>query len=369
MITRSLRALLWLVSTLAVVGFTFLAARGIGHPRPFDPVEPALLDLATRLTHEEPLYAEPSIPAPAPPMPGFPVLISLLVRLWGPHPWEPRLLTLLATLGAAALVAGIVRLETRSWTLGVASGGFMLTGLGLLAGRPGVARPEALMLLLVLAGLVALRHLKGVRGVVLAVGPLAAAWFVQPLAAWFIAATAMWLAFEDRRRFIAFLLGVAVLWGGGYVLLSHTLGPWFNYAAWDAPLGALHFEPARLLRYVGDQLLGKLGVLTLAAVLLFALPAPPWRGPGGLWTCVGIAAVAAGLLATQSTQAGPHSLTCSVVVLALVGPMAIQRVTQHLSAWPGSSRMGGQGVVLAALALQFIMFFANVPPSLFSRVS
>jgi hypothetical protein len=37
----------------------------------------------------------------------------------------------------------------------------------------------------------------------------------------------------------------------------------------------------------------------------------------------------------------------------------VQRVTQHLSNWPGGSRMGGQAVVLAALALQFVTLFAS----------
>jgi len=78
---------------------------------------------------------------------------------------------------------------------------------------------------------------------------------------------------------------------------------------------------------------------------------------------MGIGALAAGLLSTQSTAFGPHALIPSVVALSLVGPISIQRVTRHLSAWPGSSRLGGQGVVLAALALQFIVFLSSVSPS------
>jgi hypothetical protein len=41
----------------------------------------------------------------------------------------------------------------------------------------------------------------------------------------------------------------------------------------------------------------------------------------------------------------------------------MQRITGHLSAWPGSTRLAGRGVVLAALALQFVVFLSCVSPS------
>jgi hypothetical protein len=40
--------------------------------------------------------------------------------------------------------------------------------------------------------------------------------------------------------------------------------------------------------------------------------------------------------------------------------VALQRVTRHLSAWPGSDRWAGEGLVLAALALQFLQLLAAV---------
>jgi hypothetical protein len=123
---------------------------------------------------------------------------------------------------------------------------------------------------------------------------------------------------------------------------------------------SLRFNPGELVRYAGDQLLGRLGVLTMAAVLSFALPAAPWLGPAGMWACMAFATVGAGLVATQSAFIGPQSLVASIVILAIIGPVSMQRITRHLSAWPGSSRLGGEGVVLAGLSLQFFMFFSRL---------
>jgi uncharacterized membrane-anchored protein len=73
---------------------------------------------------------------------------------------------------------------------------------------------------------------------------------------------------------------------------------------------------------------------------------------------MGAGALAAGLVTTQTAGFGPAAVIPGLIVLALVGPISMYRVMRHLSAWPGSSRMGGQGVLLTALTLQFIMFFA-----------
>jgi len=363
MTLRMVRASLFLVTALAMGAFTFEAVRVVAWPQVVDPVETAVLDRAERFARNGPLYADASEPSLQPVMPGMPVATSLLVRIFDARLWEPRLLALLATLGCAVLVLTIVKRETDSWTLAVAGCGFLLLGHGLLAEPLGIARPDMPMLLLALAGFLVLRHTNGAWGALLAAPLLATAFFVDERATWFLGAAVVACALEDWRRPVALMVALAVCVGGGYVGLSQLFGPWFNYQAWDAPLRALHFEPLALLRYVGDHLLGRLAVPTLAAVLSFAMPTAPWRGKGGLWMCFGIAAVLAGLAATQSADWGPHALLPGILALAMLGPMSMQRVTGHLSAWPGSTRLAGRGVVLAALALQMIVFLTCVTPS------
>lgn len=363
MLRRTMLTLLFLVSALALVAFVYVAARVVGRPHAIDPVEVAVLEGAERLVHGDPLYVAPATADVPSLMPGYPFAVSLLVRAFGPGLWEPRALALVATLLIALMVLAIIRMETESWTLATAGVGFLLLGYGLLAEPPGVARPETLMLLLVLLGFFVLRMTNGVVGVLLSALVFAAAFFTDLTAVWFVAAALFALVIDEHRRLITFTLVIGVLIGGGYVALSEALGPWFNFNAWDHPFAALRFSVLRPLHYVGDHLLGKLGVLSLAAVLSFAMPTQPWRGKGGLWMCMGVAALVGGLLSTQSSAFGPQSLIASVVVLALVGPISMQRVTRHLAAWPGSSRLGGQGVVLAALTLQFIVFLACLSPS------
>ncbi|HUK63679.1 MAG TPA: hypothetical protein VLV15_10100, partial [Dongiaceae bacterium] len=55
---------------------------------------------------------------------------------------------------------------------------------------------------------------------------------------------------------------------------------------------------------------------------------------------------------------GPEAMIPTVAVLAVVGPISAHRLTQHLAAWPGSTRLGGQGVLLTSMALQYFMLFS-----------
>jgi hypothetical protein len=349
--------LLFLGSAFAIAAFTLPAAQLITGGHPLDPVEAAVLARAEGFAEAGISYQEPSQSAPSL-MPGFPLAVLPLVQTFGARPWEPRALALLITLLIASLAMTIVRLETESWTLAVTSVGFLALGYSLLAAPPGIARPELLMLLLGLLAFLVLRLTHGNAGAVLAAVLCSAAFFCDPQAAWYIAAAACALALEDRRRLLVFTLVVGVLVGGGHVALSWLLGPWFNSSVWGNPLQSIRWNLAEPLRFVGDHLLGRLGMLTLAAVLSFALPIAPWRGKGGLWMWMSMAALGAGLISTQTAGFGPATLVPSLVVLALVGPISMHRVMRQLAAWPGSSRIGGQGVVLTALTLQFIMFLS-----------
>lgn len=364
MIARLFRATAWLASALAMVGFALLVARGILAPQPFDTTERGLQDLALRMVAHGQVYVEPAIAGVPGLLPGFPLVASVVMGLLGPDLLGLRLISVISIVSVAMLIMTVVHAETQNRTLAVASGSIMLAGYVLLGGNPAGARPEPLMLMLALAGGLAMRSLPGTAGGLIAALLLSVACFTHAQGLWFVAAALVYLTREDRGRLVPFTLGVAVLLAGGFVLLSKLLGPWFNHSVWDVPLQSLRFDGPALLRFVGGQLLGTLGVLTVMSVLSFVLPTRPWRGAGGLWPCIGLAAVAASVLATQSTTPEPQALAMCVAALAVVGPISMHRVTQHLSAWPDSTRLAGEGAVMVALVLQFVALLADIPPGL-----
>jgi len=359
MVGRALRFTLWTASVLAVAGYARLAWCALRAGGPPSPLEAAVLEHAVRMASAQPIFRDPGGGSPVALMPLFSFVVSGLVRMFDPHPWEPRLVTVLAALAAAAIVAVVVQRETRHATLGVASGALLLVGQGFTAGMAN--GPESLSLLLVLAGCLALRYASGIAGGMLAAFPMAAACFTHPAGLWFAIAALFHLAEHDRRRLAVFAASLALLVGFVHAGLSVQLGPWFNFYAWDISLRALQLDPIALVGYLGRQLLGIWGVLALATVLSCAMPVRPWRGAVGIWTWMGLAALGAGIASTQSATGAADALRPAVVALAIVGPISVQRVTQHLATWPGSSQVVGQAVVMAALALQFLALLVHLP--------
>jgi hypothetical protein len=365
MATRVLRGFLWFASAAVVGLYLFLAIRRLMSPTPFEPGETALLDHAIRLAHWKPLYDQPAAgSAPVSILPAFPLAVTVMVQSMGPALWEPRLVTLLATLALAALVLIAVRTETGSWSLGAVGAALALAGCAVIAGPPGVARPEPLTLVLALASFLTLRDIDGVMGAVMAAFLMAVACYTQQFALCFAAGAVVYLAIEQRRRAVQFLLAFAAIAGGGYVALSQVLGPWFNYYASDLSIAAMQFDPRSLVHVAGDLMLGRMSILIVTALIALALPAPIWRGTTGVWFWSGVASLLAGLIASQVSGVAGVALVPCIVSFALLGPIAADKVIEHVSAWPGSTRRAGEGVLFAALLLQLALFLSGASRTL-----
>jgi hypothetical protein len=359
-IGHSLRISLWLASALALGIYLAGAGPQVFAPTGSHPVETAVLERASRMVSSAPIVADPGTAASLPLMPGFPFVVSGFVYTTGEvQPWQPRLATLLLVLLTATLIAVVVYCETESLTLGAASAGLVLTAQGLFVESQLGAGPEIQMLLLSLGGFACLRWGNAFVGPLTAAIAFAAACFTHPAGLWFAFAAVFHLAVHNPRRLAFYGASLVLLVGGGNLWLSETMGPWFSFLAWDVLIHSVRFDPVGLLSYFGSYLLGTFGVLTLSIVLAFSLPIQPWRGAVGIWTWMMAAALFAGAGATQARIGDAEALRFVLIALIIAGTISIRRVTQHLSTWPGSNRLGGKGVVLTALVLQFVTLLAR----------
>jgi hypothetical protein len=358
MVRPIFRALVVAASLAFLAVFTLAALDTVRGGAPADPVEISLLQESGRIAHPRTQAVAAMPPPPVALLPGFPALIASVLGLEPPRLELVRGLALAATLFTALLLLIVIRLETRSWTLALAASAFALAGQGLFAHAPGVARPEALLVLLVLLAFAALRFFAGIIGSLLAGVLLASAFFVERSAVGFIAVAIVAQAFESRSRCLALLATTAVVVAASVLVLPTLLGIRLDAGAWAPALAGLHFDPLQALRFAVSHLFGRLGLFTLVAVLSFALSTQLWQGNRGVWIWLGAAAVAAGIVSSQGRGPDPGALLPSIVVLALLGTLSLQRVVHHLSDSDEYEGPGGEGVILAGLAIQGLVFLA-----------
>lgn len=367
--TRWLVRLPWLVlaalSLASITALLVLAPARLASPLEFGYGDGLMLDHAVRVASGQPLYVEPTLRfITLAYMPLYTYLVAPLVALFGPHLWTGRLVSLIASLLAAALVGWMVRSESGSRVLGLASAGLYLMGQGFSRGSYDTFRPDPLMLLLVVAGLVALRISRGLPGALLSALLLTLAFFTKQHAACFGVAALLHLLWNDRRRAPVFALALFVGCAGGFFLLSRVLGPWFSFYVYDVPSHWSTLSRARIQGYLGGELFGRFALLSLPVVLSLALPERPWRGPSGLWWWAGLGGLATGLLATLDPYAFHHVLMPTLTALSLVGPLALQRVTQRLAPAPAQA---GQVMLATLLACQFVSLLYPVRTMLPTR--
>lgn len=355
MTDRITRVLLWAFALSAIGIFFALAFRRIPYPLELDYIEGAMMDHIVRLSQGQPIYVAPSLDfITLAYMPGYATLVSLLARAFGPALWEPRLVSFLAMTANAGMVVLVLRRETRSWTLGIGGAGLLIAAFGVTGAHYDVGRPDSVMLCLALSGLVVLRFTTGLRGAVVSALLLTLAFFTKQHAIWFVLAAMVHLAVNDRMRFWLFAVIAAIGCAGGYLVLTLWLGPWFPFFTWDIPSHWSHLDKVRIINYVGRGLVGTFGFLTAGVLASLALPDRLWRGRTGLWYWAGLGGFATGMMATLDPDAFRHVMNPSVVMLAVLGPLAWWHVAHHLATWSGSPRTSRHAVLWLVLALQFV---------------
>jgi len=344
------RTLAGALGALALAVFFLSGLQRLGSPVELGASEGTLLDHAVRFAAGKPVYGPPSLEfIPLAYMPGMPLLAAPLVAIFGPHYWIGRLLDLIAVAGLAALFVGIVRRETGSAALGLAGAGVFVMGQGFTQGCYDMFRPDVIMLLCAVGGAAVLRATRGLLGTCFAALLLGLAFVFKQHGLLFGLAMLPYLFVSDRRRLLPFALAFAICAGGLFLLLRATLGPWFVFYAYDVPKHWSQLSRGRIERYLSFEAFGRFGLMTIPGLL--ALGTRPWREPLGLWWWFALGGLATGGLATLDPYAFLHTLIPSLCAFALLGPIALHRLTADFAP---ERRTAANWAILGVVGLQFL---------------
>jgi hypothetical protein len=367
---RLARLVLGTLGLLSIVAFTALSAVRLLCPIELGNGEGMMLDHAIRIAQGQPLYVAPSLDfIPFVYMPMFSWLVAILVKIFGPALWEGRLVDLVGVAGFVGVLMFVVRRETRSWALALAGAGIFLMGHGLTRGGYDVVRPDPVMLMFVFAALAVLRFTTTTRGAVIAALLASLGFFAKQHGILFGIAGIPYLLFSDRRRlapYTATLLGTCV---GGYLLMMIALGPWFQFYTWDVPSHWSQFSRGRVVQYLGEMLIGKLGPMVIPSVLVFgatgaarggapeeakaALERARAAGHRGsahetIWGWGALAGIGTGLMASLDPYAYYHTLMPTVCAFSVLGPIALDRLGRRLD-----GGVAGRATTAACVVLAF----------------
>jgi hypothetical protein len=266
------------VALLYTLAYAVVALLRMPYPFELEWMEGGMLTQVQRVLHGQPIYTAPSLSyIPFDYTPLYFMVAAVPARWMGEGFTALRLLSFVASLGCFALIFALVWRQTASGSAAVIATGLFAATYRLSGAWFDIARPDSLFLLLLLAGILALRGGRaGWRGAALSGALFALAFLAKQTALIVAVPLALHALFTDRRRFAAFAGGLAALVAGSTLLLNLRSGGWYGYYVFGVAAGH-SIDPGLVVRFWIQDLLTPLALATVAGAAFLLLPAPEGR--------------------------------------------------------------------------------------------
>jgi 4-amino-4-deoxy-L-arabinose transferase-like glycosyltransferase len=231
-----LEALPLAAAIFTIAGFIVASYFRITFAYPMWVMETPTMQAIRRIVGGQPLYAPPTLDYVAPVYaPLYFYLSALVSHVVGLNLLAPRLVSLAASLGAAAVVGYLVWGDTRRLLLSLVAAGLFISTTALSSLTLDLARVDPLCLFLLLAAIAAARaaqrHGHRAAWLNLASGALTGLAILTKQTAFAMAVPLFLVAVLDRqwRSALAYLAGVLATAGVGALMLHARFGNWSEY--------------------------------------------------------------------------------------------------------------------------------------------
>lgn len=228
-----------------------------------------MFDISYRILHRLPIYTKPTIDyVPMMYPPGFYLLGSFLIILFGEHLWSLRLISFVSSIISGILIFEIIRKITKSpffsfLGAGIFFGAFKITGFWY-----DLARVDSLFIMLVLLSLYLIVSWENSLSIITSSFSLSFAFFTKQSGIFFITATIVWLFFFLRKRLPLFLLILIPMCLSITLILDHLSDGWYLYWVYKLP----KYQPLlkdKLILFKSDMLKGLPVICGMGIVWIF----------------------------------------------------------------------------------------------------
>ncbi|APR75504.1 Hypothetical protein A7982_00850 [Minicystis rosea] len=225
---RILRGLVGTAAVLAIAGYTGIALQHLRYPYELEWIEGGMIDEVARLVAGGPLYVAPSLDyVPFIYAPLWFHVTALLAKVVGVGFFAGRLVSVIASFTAMALIARIVHEETKDRFAALCAAGLFAATYPIATSIYDLARVDALFVALLLGGMYLVRFHTSTAATIAAAALFALAFLTKQSAPIVFGPVALHLLRVDRRRGITFATVGAALMVGSVWAYDRASGGWF----------------------------------------------------------------------------------------------------------------------------------------------
>jgi hypothetical protein len=348
-----------------IAAYLFVACSRIGYPFELEWMEGESFDHARRILAGRALYVAPSLSfVPFIYTPLYFYVSAAVAQIVGASLLPLRLVSLASSLGCLALIAAIVRGETRSWRPAILAAGLFAATFRHSGAWFDLARVDSLFLALLLAGVYALRARPTHRSFALAGILFGLSFLTKQAALPVIAVMTIFAIRAGGRHSLSF---AACGWGviaGSTFLLNRMSDGWYVYYVFDLP-GQHPILPGKISGFWLGDLAGRLPVAAAVATGWILSRSAASRGRKTFYLLLGAGMVGTSYFGRLHEGGYENVLMPADAFLAVMFGIA---TSGWLSAGhqaspsesPGTSdRPGRESLVYAAWILQFGLLLYN----------
>jgi hypothetical protein len=355
----SFYTLVYLVSSFARIIYPFAILN----------VEGASFQVLHAITIGYPLYGEPNIHYISIVYTPLYFLLSYLLSLITGSGYLPlRLLSFISSLGISIVIYSFVKKETNSTFLSLSSAFFYMLIYPLTGSWLDLAKPDSLMLLVLLISLYVIRFKDGLWSSFLAGLLLAIAYMVKQQAFSIGVVLMLYLLFTNFKKGIAIISTCMLSILFIHIIIDLVTQGWFTYFTFTLP-SAITYKTImydKLINFFTKDNLTMLPIVVSFIVLYFIYGLKKDGGKTPLFYLTLLVSFIVGILPTRIIFGGSlNSLMPYYVMLTIMAGISIDKIISLIEGSDNSDKMATAFIYLL-LTAQFIMLMYN-PLSNFPR--
>jgi len=322
----ALRGLLLLLALAYLVEFVIMACFRLRYPFELEWLEGSIVDYIQRIMAGQSIYVSPSIDFTCYQYPPLYYLVSAgACYLFGVGFFALRTVSFLATLGAFAIIAYLVKRETKTWFWGVIAAGLYAGTFQAAGGWFDLARVDSLFLFFLLAAICAARFMQRRTLYAAATACLfLLAFFTKQSALFPAAAIITYTALVDWRRALVlggiFTIAAAIL----IARLDYANDGWYFYYTFRL-LGQHAILKDKWIGFWTHDLMPALPIAFIAAILFFGVVVRTLDRSKAFYLFIGAGAILASWTARLHEGSFENALMPAFAILAIVFTLALHQ--------------------------------------------
>jgi hypothetical protein len=352
--------LVCLIALSLAAAYLVIAVQRVLYPFDLDLVEEGMVMQALRVAGRQPVFLPPNAEfVPQVYMPLYTWLGGLVLRLTGPSYLPLRLLSLIATLGTAAVIFFVARREAGDRWLAVTCASLYLAGYRIVGGWYDLARVDSLFVALAVAGVaLAIYHHRSTWGLAGAAVLMCLSFLTKQQGLAIAAVVGLYLVLAASGRAWRYAAVFGVPSAAAVLALQGSSDGWFGVYTFGIAF-ASPLEPQRLARTIALELGGDMAVLSLCLVLLWVVSLARYgravlvRQPWLLFITAFVLIAAAG----RTSVGGARNQLIPAYAVLCLSPALLWR---EVAAWRRRSR---RATTLLAVGLLLQAVLAMVGPA------